>query len=272
MNFNQLSLILSVGASVCLLSACDSKPEQEQSPVSATAAQQPLLEVLPYLDVQEQPLVQELPQCQKKQCVDFDIQTIRTQDAWLNEWIAQQQAVVVLEQIGMSDQMSLAKALQAYAQKSQKWQKEFDQNPAYSLHMQSKIASQRNQYILLQLSVSSEQGDTKISQRQYFTVADRGLKRSVKLPEIIEVKKMTQLDDWVQTEYRKWLKKQSKVVRASSRKRLDWQTADWFFDQEGVGLHYRMNQIAMDAEPLDIYLSRQQTQQVLKPDIYQAMF
>ena len=45
-----------------------------------------------------------------------------------------------------------------------------------------------------------------------------------------------------------------------------------FFDQEGIGLHYRSQEISKDAKQLDIYLTKEQTQQVLKVDIYQNMF
>ena len=54
--------------------------------------------------------------------------------------------------------------------------------------------------------------------------------------------------------------------------KLYWGQADWFFDQEGIGLHYRSQEISKDAKQLDIYLTKEQTQQVLKVDIYQNMF
>ena len=42
-------------------------------------------------------------------------------------------------------------------------------------------------------------------------------------------------------------------------KTLYWGQADWFFDGEGVGLHYQANQITKDAPQLDIYLTTEQT-------------
>ena len=44
------------------------------------------------------------------------------------------------------------------------------------------------------------------------------------------------------------------------------------FDGEGIGIHYRAHEIAPEASQLDIYLNRKQTQQILKPEIYQQMF
>lgn len=279
MKLNQIGLVLCMGSVVGLFSGCDSKPNKEQQAVSAaTSAPTPasapaLAEVLPYLDVQEQALKQGLPSCQKKYCVDFDLQTLHSQDSWLNGWIAQQQSAVVMQQIGLETQkVDLPQALEAYAKASVNWQKEFEKNQAYQLKINSKMAAQRNQYVLLQLSVDSQQGDTTVKQRQYFSVADRKLKRSVELADIVQPQQVTHLDAWVQAAYKDWLKKQSKVVRADSAKRLDWKNADWFFDQEGVGLHYRISQIAMDAAVLDIYLTHAQTQQLLKADVFQAMF
>ncbi|MBD0076832.1 hypothetical protein IAF28_19800, partial [Acinetobacter baumannii] len=40
-----------------------------------------------------------VPFCEKKNCIDVDIQTIKTQDAWLNSWIEKNQAKVIQAQI-----------------------------------------------------------------------------------------------------------------------------------------------------------------------------
>ena len=37
-------------------------------------------------------------------------------------------------------------------------------------------------------------------------------------------------------------------------------------------MHYRANEISKDAPQLDIYLSTEQSKQMLQPDIYQQMF
>ncbi len=51
-----------------------------------------------------------------------------------------------------------------------------------------------------------------------------------------------------------------------------WGQADWFFDGEGVGLHYQANQITKDAPQLDIYLTTEQTKKILQPEVYEQMF
>ena len=75
-----------------------------------------------------------------------------------------------------------------------------------------------------------------------------------------------------QKAYQEWLKKQTLSVKATAPKKLLWGQADWFFDHEGLGLHFRTNEIIKDAQQLDIYLTKAQTQQVVKPVIYENMF
>ncbi len=80
------------------------------------------------------------------------------------------------------------------------------------------------------------------------------------------------MDNIVQDAYKKWLKDNTKDVQQQAPQTLYWGQADWFFDQQGIGLHYRGDEIVKEAKQLDIYLSKEQTQQVLKVDVYQHMF
>ena len=68
------------------------------------------------------------------------------------------------------------------------------------------------------------------------------------------------------------MKKQEPEARKSAPAKLYWGQADWFFDQEGIGLHYRTHEIVKDGTQLDIYLTKAQTQQVLKADVYTQLF
>jgi hypothetical protein len=49
--------------------------------------------------------------------------------------------------------------------------------------------------------------------------------------------------------------KNNTEVKKQVPKKLYWGQADWFFDGEGIGLHYRANEISKDAPQLDIYLT-----------------
>ena len=51
--------------------------------------------------------------------------------------------------------------------------------------MTTKIASQRNQYVLLQISVDSKQEGITVKERQYFFVADRKLKKGLSITDVL---------------------------------------------------------------------------------------
>jgi hypothetical protein len=269
-----------VGASVIaiglILSACDasnkeqSDPSHEKSEASVLKTEK--AEVLPYLNIQEQEAKIALPFCETKNCIDLSIQTVHTEDVWLNDWIAKSQAVVIQDQIGMKQNMSLQQAINAYVKKSDAWQAEFSKNKAYELAMYTRIAYQRNQYVLMQLGVDTNQEGIKVKERYYFFVADRKKQKAVTLLDLIQTSQQSSMNNLVQQAYQTWLKEQTTEVKKHAPKKLYWGQADWFFDQEGVGLHYRTHEIVKDGTQLDIYLTKQQTKQILKADAYQHMF
>lgn len=258
--------------STLLLVACDSKKDQNDSATEQGHAQQDVAEVLPYLNIQEGKADYALPFCEKKNCIEIDIQTIKTQDEWLNQWIANNQSHVIQAQLDLKQNMTLQQAINAFVKKSDVWQAEFPKNKAFELHMQTRMASQRNQYVLLQISINTVQADISIQERQYFYVADRKLKKALSILEVIQPKQQNLLNNWVQAKYQEWLDKQDVDVKKQAPKKLYWGQADWFFDGEGVGLHYRASEIVKDGTQLDIYLSKEQTQQILKAEVYQQMF
>ncbi len=213
-----------------------------------------------------------LPFCEKKNCIDLQIQTISTQDPWLNQWVATKQASVLQYQIGLDQKLSLQAAVNAYVKKSDTWQSAVKSNRAYALAMDTRIAAQRNQYVLLQLGVDAKQEELSIKDRYYFYVADRKQHKQLSLLDVIDNRKRNAMHAIVQQGYQDWLSKQSKDVKIQAPKILYWGQADWFFDTEGIGVHYRAQQISEDAPQLDIYLSKAQTQQMLHAEIYQQMF
>lgn len=257
-----------------ILSACDTKKQQsdshEQSAKSAAANEK--AEVLPYLNIQEQDANIALPFCETQHCINLTIQTVHTEDAWLNQWIAKSQAKVIQDQIGLKQDMSLQQAINAYVKKSDAWQAEFSSNKAYELSMYTRIAYQRNQYVLMQLGVDTKQEGVSIKERYYFFVADRKKQKTVTVLDILEPKQQVAMNDIVQQAYQKWLQEQKAEVKQQAPKKLYWGQADWFFDQEGIGLHYRTHETVQDGNQLDIYLSKEQTQQILKAEAYQHMF
>jgi hypothetical protein len=260
------------------LSACDdrAKPSASDAKVASESVQpvpkKELAEVLPYLNIQEQTAQIALPFCETKNCLELEIQTLKTKDSWLNTWIEQKQAQVIQDQIGLKQQMNLQQAVNAYVKRSDTWQAEFKANHAYELAVYTRIPYQRNQFVLMQVGVDSAQENIKVKERYYFFVADRRTQKNLTALDIIEPKQQAQMDTFVQQAYTQWLKEQNTLARSAAPKKLYWGQADWFFDQEGIGLHYRSNEIVKDGQQLDIYLTKEQTQQVLKADIYPSMF
>jgi hypothetical protein len=213
-----------------------------------------------------------LPFCEKKNCIDVDIQTIKTQDAWLNTWIAKNQANVIQQQIEQNKNLTLQQAVNAYVKKSDEWQDKYSKNKAYELRLTTRIASQRNQYVLLQIGVDTQQEDIAVKDRFYFFVADRKLQKNLTVLDVIQKNQQNELNNIIQAHYQQWIEKQSTEVKKQVPKKLYWGQADWFFDGEGIGLHYRANEISKDAPQLDIYLTTEQSKQMLQPEIYQQMF
>ncbi len=266
---------VSIMIGMMALTACDHPKKNEADTAqnkNQVSTHSEKAEVLPYLNMQEAKADYALPFCEKKNCIDVDIQTIKTQDDWLNTWIAKNQANVIQQQIELNKNLTLQQAINAYVKKSDEWQDKYSKNKAYELHLNTRIASQRNQYVLLQVGVNAQQEDIAVKDRFYFFVADRKLQKSVSVLDVIQKNQQNALNDIVQAHYQQWIAKQSAEVKKQVPKKLYWGQADWFFDGEGIGLHYRANEISKDAPQLDIYLTTEQSKQMLQAEIYQQMF
>ncbi|EPF75008.1 hypothetical protein GCM10025882_01810 [Acinetobacter gyllenbergii] len=275
MNTLKPLLAISMMIGIMALTACD-HPNKNESTKEQTkeqaASSVEKAEVLPYLNMKEAKADYALPFCEKKNCIDLDIQTVKTQDEWLNAWIAKNQANVIQQQIEQNKNLTLQQAINAYVKKSDEWQDKYSKNKAYELHLTTRIASQRNQYVLLQVGVDTQQEDIAVKDRFYFFVADRKLQKSVSVLDVIQKNQQNALNQIIQSHYQTWVDKQSAEVKKQVPKKLYWGQADWFFDGEGIGVHYRANEISKDAPQLDIYLTTEQSKQMLQAEIYQQMF
>lgn len=242
---------------------------------SATAQQEvptAKAEVLPFLNIEEKALSVALPFCEKKNCIEVDVQSIQTQDKWINQWIADSQSRVIQDQIGLKQVMSVQQAIDAYVRQSDAWQSQFSQYLPYELHLQTRIAAQRNQYVLMQIIVNSKQENVTVKDRGYLFVADRQANRKLSILDVIEPTKQQELNQYIQDKYTVWLNEQSHEVKQAAPKKLYWGQNDWFFDEEGIGIHYRASEITPNGAQLDIYLSKEQTQKIVKAEVFQKMF
>lgn len=280
MNLSKKTIIALVVAVIILISAISifvwkssQSSSSSQTKLASSKTQNiEKAEVLPFLNLQQVKADYALPFCEKKNCIDVDIQTIKTQDAWINDWVAKSQAKVIQDQIDLKKDLSLQQAINAYVKKSDEWQDKYSKNRAYELHLHTRIASQRNQYVLLQLGLDTKQEELTIKDRYYFFVADRKLHKSLSLLDVLKKDQQTAMHQMVQVAYQDWLKKQTVEIKKEAPKTLYWGQADWFFDGEGIGLHYQANQITKEAPQLDIYLSTEQTKKILQPEVYEQMF
>lgn len=272
-SISSLFKICVLGFCISGLLACDAKNKEKSEAETAQVGQsEPRNDILPFLNIQQAPAEYALPFCEKSNCIEMDIQTIQTQDTWMNQWIERSQAQVIQNQIDLNQAMSLQQAINAYVKKSDAWQAEFKKNQAYELHLNTRIASQRNQYVLLQVIVNSKQHGVTVKDRGYFFVADRKIPKQLSLLDVIQKRQQNTLNNMIQVKYAEWLSEQSADVQKTAPEKLYWGQSDWFFDGEGVGLHYRANEIVKDGSQLDLYLNKQQTQQVLKTDVFEKMF
>ena len=198
------------------LTACDHPKKNETDSAQATeqhTAAGEKAEVLPYLNMQEAKADYALPFCEKKNCIDVDIQTIKTQDQWLNTWIAKNQANVIQQQIEQNKNLTLQQAINAYVKKSDEWQDKYSKNKAYELRLTTRIASQRNQYVLLQIGVDTQQEDIAVKDRFYFFVADRKLQKNLTVLDVIQKNQQNELNNIIQAHYQQWIEKQSTEVK-----------------------------------------------------------
>lgn len=227
---------------------------------------------LSHLGVQPKAADIALPFCENKSCINIDIQSIEMNDTWMDQWLAHHHGVVVQDLIGLDQKMTLQQAIDAYVEKSDQWRSQATENVAYELHVASRIAALRQQYVLIKLNIHALQGKEKFENVEYFFVADRQQQRTVKLLDLIQPEQQLQMNAFIQVAYQNWLKEQEESIQQHAPEKLYWGQADWFFDGEGIGVHYRAGHVLAHAPILNIYLTQAQTQQVLKSDIYADLF
>lgn len=213
-----------------------------------------------------------LPFCEDKECLSIDVQSLVTEDPWLDQWIEQRIAHVVLDQIDSKQALSLQQAVNRFVESSDHWLKQQKKHQPYSLKMSTRIAMQRNEYVLLQVLVDAKIKDVDIQQRSYFFTSNRKTQQQLSLLDVIAKDKQTQMHQLVQQQYQEWLDGLTAEERKAAPKTLYWGQADWFFDEEGIGLHYRSQQIAESLPQFAIYLTQAQTKTLLDPTVYQVLF
>lgn len=230
-------------------------------------------QVLPYLAAQSAPAQFVLPKCADQNCLELNINSLTTEDAWFNTWLNTRQAEVLMLQLQQDPaNLTLQQAVNRYAAASKEWQQQYRQHQAFQLDLDTVVVYQKNGIVLLQIQVNSHQAETKVLNRLYFFVADRNKQQHLPVKQVIAPDYAKTLQDILNQHYKKWLSTQSDEVKTAAPSQLAWQQGQWFYDQEGIGLHFRAGQISPTAEQLDVYLNTAQSKRVLKAELYQILF
>lgn len=248
------------------LIACDNAPKNEQK--TEIDPQSPHIP----LQIQPQRADYATPFCEHRDCLEIQIESIKTQNSKINQWIERSQSRAIQQLIGLNHNMDLQQAVNAYIKKSDEWQKQAKANKSFRLNMSTRLASQRQHYVLLHLMVYSEQGETTYKNQSYFFVYDRLKNKRVSILDTLKNNHQHRLDAIIQEKYQTWLAEQSEEFQANAPSKLYWGQADWFFDQDGVGLHYRQGQITEKSSVFNIYLTAEQTEKMLDESIYRILF
>ena len=266
------------------LTACNDAKAPVETPVKVEAApsvapkavatvEVEAAQVLPYLAAQPAPAQFVLPKCSAQHCLAININSLSTGDAWFNAWLSARQAEVLMLQLQQDPaNLSLQQAVNRYAAASKEWQQQYHQHQAFRLDLDTAVVYQKNGIVLLQIQVNSHQAETKVLDRLYFFVADRNKQQHLPVKQVIAPDYAKTLQDILNQHYKKWLSTQSDQVKTAAPTQLAWQQGQWFYDQEGIGLHFRAGQISPTAEQLDVYLNAAQSKRVLKAQLYQILF
>ena len=224
-----------------------------------------------YVNLSAMPVIADyaLPFCEKKYCIEVEIFGFNSQDEWFNQWVAQQSADLIRQQLGLKQKLSLQAAVDAFVNASDDWHAQSENANAapWRLHIQPRIAMQRDAITLLQLQAEYRLGETVLPNRDYYFVLDRKQQQQRRLYDVIIPQHRVAFMDFIQSQYVAWQQGLSAQDKAQLPEKLYWANQDWFFDTEGIAVYYRALDYGINNAPdLTIYLSAEQAQQWVQPE------
>lgn len=257
-----LSVVL---CALVVLVGCTQEVEQSQQQKTKQEKEQG------YVNLSAMPVTADyaLPFCEKKYCIDVEIFGFKSQDEWFNQWVAQQSADLIRQQLGLKQKLSLQAAVDAFVNASDDWQTEVDNANAipWRLHIQPRIAMQHDAITLLQLQAEYRLGETVIPNRNYYFILDRKQQQQRRLYDVIIPQHRVAFMDFIQSQYMAWQQDLSEKDKAKLPEKLYWANQDWFFDTEGIAVYYRAVDYGINNAPdLTIYLSAAQAQKWVQPE------
>lgn len=211
-----------------------------------------------------------LPFCEKQYCLEVEIFNFKSKDEWFNAYVDHKISELIRKQLGLSQKLSLQKAVNEFVRFSDEWQDEHKNQP-WSVFIQPRVVMQQNEIAILQIQTEYVLGDRTIAPQHFYDVVDRKEKKSILLYDIVKEESRLKFGEFLQQQYQQWLSQQS--TQAGFPEKLYWASQDWFIDDEGIAIYYRLKDLNSEVEGdnLTIYLSKADTKAWIKSKYYQLL-
>ncbi len=249
-------------------SACSKAPDtQDQDKEQAELQAQESEQGYPVLVAMPQSAHYALPFCEKKYCIEVEIFDFKSKDQWFNQYTDAKIADLIRQQLGISQKLSLQRAVNEFVSRSDAWQEENEQKKAWTMYIKPRLAMQQGVMALLQVHTEYHLGDEDVPPQDYFYVADRKAQQTVRLYDIVKQKSRVPFMNFIQEQYAKWQESLTEQQRQELPEKIYWANQDWFFDDQGIAIYYRAHDLAVEgrAKDLTIYLSPEQMKQWILP-------
>ena len=278
-HFTALTTVL-----VATLSACSKPSEEEQQEQVETEK----VKKQGYENLIAMPVIADyaLPFCEDEYCIDVEVFGFKSKDQWFNDFVKTQNADLIRQQLGISQKLSLQRAVNEFVQRSDAWREiQLEENihakpQAWSMYIKPRVAMQQSEMALLIINTSYQLGEEGVPQQQYFYVVDRKAKKSWRLYDAINENQRVSFTHFIQAQYETWREQVSADLSDEDQAKLPtkvyWANQDWFFDEQGVAIYYRFNDLCEECEATNgkdftIYLSPTQSQQWIKAPLLKQL-
>ena len=278
-HFTALTTVL-----VATLSACSKPSEEEQQEQVETEK----VKKQGYENLIAMPVIADyaLPFCEDEYCIDVEVFGFKSKDQWFNDCVKTQNADLIRQQLGISQKLSLQRAVNEFVQRSDAWREiQLEENihakpQAWSMYIKPRVAMQQSEMALLIINTSYQLGEEAVPEQQYFYVVDRKAKKSWRLYDAINENQRVSFTHFIQAQYETWREQVSADLSDEDQAKLPtkvyWANQDWFFDEQGVAIYYRFNDLCEECEATNgkdftIYLSPTQSQQWIKAPLLKQL-
>ena len=188
-----------------------------------------------------------LPFCEKQYCIDVEIFSFKSEDTWFNQLVDQKIADLIRQQLGIAQKLSLQVAVNEFVKRSDQWQETQEHQP-WSVYIQPRVVAQQGEITVTQIQTEYKLGDQIIPQQFYYFVVDRKNQHVFKLYDMVEQDKRVEFGLYIQQEYEKW--RETQENKQQLKPQIYWANQDWFFDDQGIGIYYQSQQLALDTESI----------------------